>query len=149
MKMDQELHRFLRNRTGDEIETICGLMADLTQDPGADHTPGELARLGALLTEVGGRLTDAGPGAGLPAQADRGQGRVFHAPRTGRAAPGQHRVPEGKIPGRQLPRDVDKDHNQRGSVGRPPLQHEIQGKRKVTGVTSRQVFSGVISAMSV
>ena len=58
MKMDQELHRFLRKRTGDEIETICGLMADLTQDPGADHTPGELARLGALLTEVGGRLTD-------------------------------------------------------------------------------------------
>ena len=59
MKMVQELQRTLRNRTGEEIETICGLMADLTEDPGADHTPGELARLGALFTEIGGTLTGA------------------------------------------------------------------------------------------
>ena len=62
MKMVQELQRTLRNRTGEEIETICGLMADLTEDPGADHTPGELARLGALFTEMGGTLTDAARG---------------------------------------------------------------------------------------
>ena len=34
-------------------------MVDLIEDPGADHTPGELAKLGALFTEIGGILTDA------------------------------------------------------------------------------------------
>ena len=59
MKLGQELQQLLRNRDGEEIEAMCNVLADLTEDPGADHTPGELARLGALLTEVGGALTDA------------------------------------------------------------------------------------------
>ena len=38
---------------GEALERLKGMLAD----PGADHTPGQLARIGAAFTDVGNRLS--------------------------------------------------------------------------------------------
>ena len=59
LNISDELMRFMKGHwPGDYIETMITFVSSLTDDPGADHTPGEIARMGAVLAELGKTMTD-------------------------------------------------------------------------------------------
>ena len=66
--------------SGEVIEVMDALLAD----PGADHTPGHLATMGAAFTFIGKRLSDAAKSqaATLGLQEDAGVFFTYRAPHT-------------------------------------------------------------------